>query len=91
MRGNDVEAKENLGSCVGIIFFGVPNGGLDTTSLQSLVERAANQHFPKDLHPGSDFLYDLTSDFYKWHRKMETCMIITVYETEKTKTVEVKQ
>jgi len=75
-------------SCYAVIFFGVPNRGLDISSLTSIVKGQPNEYLVKNLDPSSPFLRHLHEIFYN---KFTTkgSKIICIFETKETATVEV--
>ncbi|KAI5789508.1 hypothetical protein FPQ18DRAFT_261384, partial [Pyronema domesticum] len=77
-----------LRSCIGILFFGVPNLGLNHTSIQALVKGQRNARFLQDLSPESEFLLSLRHDFRNCHGKMKYCTIVSFYENKDTNSVE---
>lgn len=76
-------------SCIGILFFGVPNQGLDRRSIESLVQGHDNEPFLRDISVGSEFVFTLHSDFCEHHRNIIHCPVVSFDETENTAIVEV--
>ncbi|KAL0633451.1 hypothetical protein Q9L58_007664 [Maublancomyces gigas] len=74
-------------SCYGILFFGVPNRGLEITQLASMVKGQPNSHLVRDLCGRSQFL-DLLHRSFCHHFRLEDSKIISVYETKDTETVQ---
>lgn len=70
------------------MFFGVPNRGLDTSSLISMVKGQPNEDLVKNLDPSSEFLGLLHQRFYN-RFTFEDSQIICIFETKETATVEV--
>jgi hypothetical protein len=70
------------------MFFGVPNRGLDTSSLSSMVKGQPNENLVKDLNPSSPFLGLLHKMFYEKFTFKDS-QIICIFETKETATVEV--
>ncbi|KAL7782793.1 hypothetical protein V8C37DRAFT_397655 [Trichoderma ceciliae] len=74
-------------SCYSLLFFGVPNRGLDNRSLMSMVKGQPNESLVRDLSESSRFLSLL-------HERFNDCFsfadskIICVNETKYTRTVE---
>lgn len=75
-------------SCYAVMFFGVPNRGLETSSLSSMVKGQPNEDLVRNLHPDSSFLNMLHERFLEKFIQ-EDSKIICIYETEYTATVEV--
>lgn len=75
-------------SCYGILFFGVPNRGLEITQLASMVKGQPNSHLVRDLCGRSQFL-DLLHRSFCHHFRLEDSKIISAYETRDTETVQV--
>jgi hypothetical protein len=75
-------------SCYAIIFFGVPNRGIEISSLVSMVKGQPNEQLVRDLGPDSRFLTHLHDMFY--HRfTFDDSPIISIYEMKTTPTIEV--
>ncbi|KAK9775295.1 putative NACHT domain-containing protein [Seiridium cardinale] len=62
------------------IMFGVPNLGIDQTSLLSLVKGQLNEELGQDFARGSEFLDDLDKQFLG-HQSNEKLKVFWVYET----------
>ena len=75
-------------SCYALIFFGVPNRGLEISSLASMVKGQPNEQLVRDLDPNSRFLTRLHHMFYRQFT-FDDSPIISIYETKTTPTVEV--
>ena len=75
-------------SCYAVMFFAVPNRGLDTSSLISMVKGQPNEDLVRNLDPSSRFLSKLHEDFYT-HFTFDDSKIICIFETKMTPTVEV--
>jgi hypothetical protein len=58
-----------------------------------LTQGQANQHLLNDLSAsyGSDFLFALENDFRICHGIMDGCVVVSLYETEDTNAVKVRQ
>ncbi|KAL7789036.1 hypothetical protein V8C37DRAFT_387023 [Trichoderma ceciliae] len=74
-------------SCYAILFFAVPNRGLDNRSLMSMVKGQPNEDLVKSLGKKSRFSSLLHQRFYKCFTYEDT-KIICVFETKETPTVE---
>jgi hypothetical protein len=70
------------------MLFGVPNRGLETSSLMAMVRGQPNEALVRDLSESSRFLSLLQSMFYE-RFTIDSSRIICVYETQMTHTVEV--
>ena len=82
-------------SSYGLVFFGVPNLGLNLGKLQEIVAGQLNERLIRDLQVDdesspSPFLQDLTQRFVQSCRKQSPAFeIISYYEQKKTLTAEV--
>ncbi|KAI5785392.1 hypothetical protein FPQ18DRAFT_87085 [Pyronema domesticum] len=86
-KETDEENGTLLRSCIGILFFGVPNQGLNPTSIQALVKGERNARFLQDLSPESEFLFSLRRDFQNCHGSMKDCTVVSFYENKDTNSV----
>lgn len=75
-------------SCYALMLFGVPNRGLETSSLMAMVKGQPNEALVRDLSESSRFLSLLQSMFYE-RFTIDSSRIICIYETQMTPTVEV--
>ena len=75
-------------SCYAIVFFGVPNRGLNTISLVSMVKGQPNEDLVRNLDPSSPFLGHLHDMFYRCFT-YDDSQVVCFYETKETPTVEV--
>lgn len=75
-------------SCCAVMFFGVPNRGLDISSLTSMVKGQPNEDLVKNLDPSSPFLSLLHEMFYDKFA-VKGSQIICIFETKETATIEV--
>ncbi|KFZ13994.1 hypothetical protein V501_03431 [Pseudogymnoascus sp. VKM F-4519 (FW-2642)] len=73
--------------CYTVIFFSVPNRGLESSSLNSMVKGQPNEDLVRNLHPDSSFLSLLHQRFLDKF-VLEDSKIICIYETNYTATVE---
>jgi protein SERAC1 len=79
--------KANFQSTYAAMFFGVPNQGMDISSLIPLAEGQDNLPFLTNLGNDSELLHDLNWDFcLKFDFK--DSIIISYYETERSPTAE---
>ncbi|KAK5989673.1 Protein SERAC1-like protein [Cladobotryum mycophilum] len=74
-------------SCYAVLLFGVPNRGLDNSSLMSMVKGQPSENLVKDLGESSRFLRLLHQRFNKCFT-LHGSKIICVFETRRTPTVE---
>ncbi|KAH0557097.1 hypothetical protein GP486_005115 [Trichoglossum hirsutum] len=74
-------------SCYAVVFFGVPNRGLDGLSLISMVKGQPNEDLVGNLRPSSPFLNHLHDMFYQRFTYKDS-RIICFYEIKETPTVE---
>lgn len=75
-------------SCYAVMFFGVPNRGLENISLLSMVKGQPNQNLVDNLYQGSPYLSLLHERFFNRFIHEES-QIICIYETSLTATYEV--
>jgi hypothetical protein len=75
-------------SCYALLFFGVPNRGLEVSSLRSMVKGQPNQSLIETLDPKSPFLA-LLHELFRDKFDFKDSKIISVFETKESKTVEV--
>ena len=61
-RGNELDKKQ-MESVVGMLFFGVPNRGLDIDSLQSIVCNQKNRYLLESIGQYSDLLLQQDGQF----------------------------
>ncbi|KAI5784170.1 hypothetical protein FPQ18DRAFT_381727 [Pyronema domesticum] len=85
--GDSAEDKAFHQSCVGVLFFGVPNQGLNQKSIDYLVQGKGNKSFLQQLSSGSDYLFELGKDFKICHENINS-IIVSFYESEDTCSVE---
>ncbi|KAF8243410.1 hypothetical protein K440DRAFT_637368 [Wilcoxina mikolae CBS 423.85] len=77
-------------SCHSIIFFGVPNKGIATESLMSMVEGQPNEQLVRNILPGSQLLEELEKEFYRqFIDKLKDSEVISFYETKASPTTQV--
>ncbi|KAI9862990.1 MAG: hypothetical protein M1813_004163 [Trichoglossum hirsutum] len=76
-----------LMSCYAVVFFGVPNRGLNIPSLTSMVSGQPNEDLVRNLNPSSPFLGLLHEMFYR-HFVFDDSQIVCFYETQETPTIE---
>jgi hypothetical protein len=76
-------------SCYAVMFFGVPNRGLETSSLISMVKGQPNEYLVRNLDQSSQFLSLLHEMFYNKFTTKDS-QIICIFETKTTATVEVR-
>ncbi|KAI9692467.1 MAG: hypothetical protein M1822_006698 [Bathelium mastoideum] len=60
---DDSHDQRMLKTVFGALFFGVPNHGMDITSLRTMVRGQPNEHLVTQLGPDSDILDRLATDF----------------------------
>ncbi|KAI9763914.1 MAG: hypothetical protein M1840_009026 [Geoglossum simile] len=76
-----------LMSCYAVVFFGVPNRGLNISNLASMVSGQPNEELVRNLDPSSTFLSLLHDMFYR-RFVFDDSQIVCFYETKETPTVE---
>jgi hypothetical protein len=87
----DAEACRALyESCIGVLFFGVPHKGLDSTSLKEMVQGRANGQLLADLALGSGYLSNLAEDLGRFYESIRNCTVVSFIETTDTSVVEVR-
>lgn len=72
-------------SCYALLLFGVPNKGLEVTSLRSMVKGQPNEKLIDDLDKSSHFLRR-HNHFWKFYIP-ENTRVVSIYETKPTRTV----
>ncbi|KAI5816136.1 hypothetical protein BZA77DRAFT_313721 [Pyronema omphalodes] len=87
-KSDSEEEKAFHQSSIGLLFFGVPNRGLNEKSIQSLVQGKGNERFLQDISFGSDYLYELERDFEICNESMKNCTVVSFYEGKDTCSVE---
>jgi len=65
MHEGDATDKANLNSTYGALFFGVPNQGMDISSLVPMVNNQPNRHFLESFRRESDLLRKQSRAFPK--------------------------
>lgn len=65
MHEGNATDKANLNSTYGALFFGVPNQGMDISSLIPMVKNQPNRHFLESLGKESDLLRKQSRAFPK--------------------------
>jgi hypothetical protein len=68
------------------MFFGIPNRGLDNSSLMSMVRGQPNENLVRDLGQSSPFLR-LLHEMFVDKFTLEDSRIICIFETKQTATV----
>ncbi|KAI9741362.1 MAG: hypothetical protein M1834_003079 [Cirrosporium novae-zelandiae] len=81
-QGNDID-RSNFASTLGILFFGVPNQGMDINSLIPMTESQPNLPLLMTLRRGSGELRRLSREFNKEFDSRDS-IIISYYETEQS-------
>jgi len=82
--GNPLD-EANFRSTYAALFFGVPNQGMDISSLVPMVEGQDNLPFLMNLGKDSELLRDLHRDFCSKF-DFKDSIIISYYETERSPT-----
>jgi hypothetical protein len=89
-QGNSENDQAILRACVGLFLFGVPNRGLNTENLLSLVKENNHAPFVYGLMQDSDLLQAIHSALrHNYKKSLRFCFVVSFYETKDTKTVEV--
>lgn len=84
---NSRQDKLTLASICGVLFFGVPNQGMETETLVPMVGDHANRGFLESLRPHSELLRKQSEDFSRIiGSTLAKCSIVNFYETEKSPT-----
>lgn len=89
MKGGDEMDRANFNSIYGALFFGVPNRGIRIEHWLSMVNGQPNESLVKKLRPGSKYLRELGANFNAAFTFPDS-KIISIYETEKTRTARVR-
>lgn len=69
-----------LESCVGLLFFGVPNQGLETSELLSVVGDQNNAHLLQDLKKSSNLLRTMHEDFVEILFSIRDCEVVSFFQ-----------
>lgn len=77
--------RDNFGAIAGVLFFGVPNQGMDIRSLIPMVGEQANRGFPHTLESNSPVLRTQALMFSETVAKLH-CDVINFYETQESPT-----
>ena len=89
-QSNSKHDQSILQSCVGLLFFGVPNRGLNNSNLETLVKNQKNAPFVSSLREGSELLRILHQSMSRAYPKsLKSCLVASFYESKDTNTVEV--
>ncbi len=70
---------------MGILFFGVPNRGMDIESLQSIVGDRPNRYLLESVSPQSDLLLQQNGQFGSIFH-FEDSPVISIFETKSSPT-----
>ena len=89
MKAGDEIDRNNFNSIYGALFFGVPNRGIRIEHWLPMVNGQPNETLVKKLRPGSKYLRELGYDFNAAFTFPDS-RIISIYETEKTRTARVR-
>ncbi|UKZ84350.1 uncharacterized protein TrAFT101_000261 [Trichoderma asperellum] len=82
------EADQTISrSCYALLFFGVPNRGLNNLSLMSMVKGQPNESLVRDLDESSRFLSSLHERFNAYFT-FDNTHVLSISETKHTPTVE---
>ncbi|KAI5783495.1 hypothetical protein FPQ18DRAFT_266644, partial [Pyronema domesticum] len=73
---------EILTSCVALLFFGVPNQGLEVEDLLSVVRGQQNARLVEDLRISSALLRAIHEDFVTKFESIRNCQVISFYESK---------
>jgi len=85
MADGDDRDKAIFRSTYGIMFFGVPNQGMENSSLLAMVQDQPNETLVHNLGTGTDLLTDLHEEFCKAFM-FRTSVVFSFYETRKSPT-----
>ena len=83
-QNDDLVDKENLIKTRAILFFGVPNQGLDISFMKSMVEGQANEAFLMSLKQDSRLLRELSENFSTVFNSPHT-KVVSFYETKESR------
>jgi hypothetical protein len=87
MRDGDNLDQANFKATYALLFFGVPNRGMETRGFTPIVHDAPNRYLVEVLRTGSDFLREQSGNFPKLFHFTDS-EIISYYETEETATAQ---
>ena len=85
MKSGDAADLENLKSTFAIMFFGVPNQGMDIRSLLAMVHRQPNLPFLATLDKNNGLLYELIESFQTVFNFRDS-HVVSFYETAESPT-----
>lgn len=89
-QGTSENHRAILRACIGLLFFGVPNRGLNSANLESLVKDQRSAPFVAGLKKHSDLLRMLHQGLSNTYKTTLTpCFVASFFETHDTNTVEV--
>ncbi len=89
-QGDSENDRAILRACIGLLFFGVPNRGLNSENLESLVKNQRNAPFVAGLQEGSELLRMLHRGLsHTYQNSLTPCFVASFYENQDTSTVEV--
>ncbi|MCJ1394781.1 hypothetical protein MMC18_007661 [Xylographa bjoerkii] len=86
-RGAPLSYHDTRLATGGIIFFGVPNQGLDTSFVRAIVHNQANEDLINEMRANSPLLLDMRRDFNEAFPFRDSA-IVYVYETKKSPTAQ---
>lgn len=89
MRCPDENDQVLFKSCHALLFFGVPNTGLEVASLRAIVKSQPNARLIADLEVSSDFLDVLVRLWDRVRNGISDMRVVSIYETKPTPTVRV--
>jgi hypothetical protein len=87
-QGTSEEDRMIMESCIGLLLFGVPNRGLNTENLETLVKGQKNETLVRDLTEGSPLLRHIHESFQTTFNHKD-CLITSFFETRDSKTLKV--
>jgi hypothetical protein len=76
-------------SCTALLFFGVPNQGLNNQNLLSLVREQNNARLVQDLDINSPLLEIIHQNFTRVVEKIGFCRVVSFYEALDSNSIEV--
>jgi protein SERAC1 len=85
MAEGDEKDKTMLKSIYGILFFGVPNQGMQNSSLVAMARGQPNEALIQTLGTESEYLRDLHAEFRRVFA-FRSSVIFSFYETEESPT-----
>jgi hypothetical protein len=89
MKNGDETDREIFHSIYGLLFFGVPNQGINIDHWLPMVKGQPNEDLVRNLGLNSTYLRKLHEDF-RTAFDLQDSEIVSIYETERTRLTKVR-